>query len=158
GGAAVLASRLLKERVIRAASHLLEAAVEDIEVADGRAGVAGTDRAMTFREIAKAVYSEMGRLPKDAREELEVTKVYDPYFGTATSAAHIVSIEVDPRTYKVTFDRYVVCEDCGRVINPMIVDGQVHGGVAQGIGAALYEEVVYDERGQILTASLADYV
>jgi carbon-monoxide dehydrogenase large subunit len=113
---------------------------------------------MTFRQLAKAVYSEMGRIPREAREELEVTKVYDPYFGTAASATHIAFLEIDPKTYKVAIDRYVVCEDCGRVINPTIVEGQVHGGVAQGIGAALYEEVVYDERGQILTASLADYV
>jgi len=158
GGAATLASRLLKEKLIRAASHLLEAAVEDIEAADGRLLVAGTDRSMTFREVAKAVYSEMGRLPKDAREELEVTKAYDPYFGTATSATHIAALEIDPKTCTVKIRRYVVAEDCGRVINPMIVDGQVHGGVAQGIGAALYEEVVYDESGQLLTASFADYV
>jgi carbon-monoxide dehydrogenase large subunit len=158
GGAATLASRLLKEKVIRAASHILEAAVEDIEARDGRIFVTGTDRSVTFREVAKAVYSQMGRLPRDAREELEVTKVYDPFFGTATSATHVVTLEIDPKTYKVKLDRYVVAEDCGRVVNPMIVDGQVHGAVAQGIGAALYEEVVYDGSGQLLTASLADYV
>ncbi|MGH7092346.1 MAG: xanthine dehydrogenase family protein molybdopterin-binding subunit, partial [Stellaceae bacterium] len=158
GGAATLAARLLKERVIRAAAHLLEAAVEDIDAANGRVFVAGTDRGLSFRELAKAVYSDMGRLPREAREELEVTKVYDPYFGTTTSATHICALEIDPQTCKVTLHRYVVAEDCGRVINPLIVDGQVHGGVAQGIGAALYEEVVYDASGQLLTASLADYV
>jgi aerobic carbon-monoxide dehydrogenase large subunit len=158
GGAATLAARLLKERVIRASSHLLEASVEDIEAADGRVFVAGTDRSLTFPELAKAVYSEMGRLPRDAREELEVTKLYDPYFGTTTSATHIVSLEIDPQTGKVLLGRYGVAEDCGRLINPMIVDGQVHGAVAQGIGAALYEEVVYDDIGQLLTASLADYL
>ncbi|MGA7864128.1 MAG: molybdopterin cofactor-binding domain-containing protein, partial [Stellaceae bacterium] len=142
---------------IRAAAHLLEAPVEDIEAADGRVFVTGTDRSLTFQEIAKAVYSEMGRLPRDAREELEVTKVYDPYFGTTTSATHIVALEIDPETYKVELNRYVVAEDCGHIINPMIVDGQVHGAVAQGIGAALYEEVIYDAAGQLLTASLADY-
>jgi carbon-monoxide dehydrogenase large subunit len=157
GGAATAAARLLKERVIRAASHLLEAAVEDIDARDGKVFVAGTDRSMNFREIAKAVYSEMGRLPRDAREELEVTKVYDPFFGTTTSATHIAALEIDPETGAVTIHRYVVAEDCGRVINPMIVEGQVHGAVAQGIGAALYEEVIYDEGGQLLTASLADY-
>jgi len=158
GGAATLAARLLKEKVIRAASHLLEASVEDIEAADGRIFVGGTDRSLTFREIAKAVYSEMGRLPKDAREELEVTKIYDPYFGTTSSATHIVALEIDRETYRVKLNRYIVAEDCGRIINPMIVDGQVHGAVAQGVGAALYEEVVYDDAGQLLTASLADYV
>jgi carbon-monoxide dehydrogenase large subunit len=89
---------------------------------------------MKVREIAKAVYSEMGHLPKGAREELEVTKLYDPYIGTTSSATHIVALEIDPETYKVTLNRYVVAEDCGRMINPMIVDGQVHGAVAQGIG------------------------
>jgi carbon-monoxide dehydrogenase large subunit len=158
GGAATLAARRLKERVIRTASHLLEASVEDIDAADGKAFIAGTDRSLTFREIAKAVYSEMGRLPQDAREELEVTKVYDPYFGTTSSATHIVVLEIDPQTCRVKIDRYLVSEDCGRIINPMIVDGQVHGAVAQGIGAALYEEVIYDGAGQLLTASLADYV
>ncbi|HEY2184152.1 MAG TPA: xanthine dehydrogenase family protein molybdopterin-binding subunit [Xanthobacteraceae bacterium] len=158
GGAATLAARELRERVLRAASHLLEAAVEDLEAANGSVLVRGTDRSMTFRQLAKAVYSEMGRLPKEAREELEVTKVYDPYFGTTTSATHIAALEIDPETCKVTIDRYVVCEDCGRLINPMIVNGQVRGGVAQGIGTALSEEIVYSARGQILTASLADYV
>jgi len=158
GGAATQASRLLKERIVRAASYLLEAAVEDIDAADGRVFVSGTDRSLSFREVAKAVYSEMGRLPPEVREELEVAKIYDPVFGTTSSATHIAVLEVDPKTYKVTIRRYVVAEDCGRVINPMIVDGQVHGGVAQGIGAALCEEVVYDDMGQLLTASLADYV
>ena len=158
GGAATVAARLLKEKIIRAASHLLEAAVEDIEAADGRIFVAGTDRSLSFRAFAKAVYSQMGRLPPDAREELEVTKLYDPVFGTTSSATHIAAVEIDPNTCKVTIDRYVVAEDCGRVINPMIVEGQVQGGVAQGIGAALYEEIVYDDSGQLLTASLADYL
>jgi aerobic carbon-monoxide dehydrogenase large subunit len=125
--------------------------------ADGRVFVSGTDRSLTFREIARAVYSEIGRLPREAREEMEVTKLYDPYFGTTTCATHIAALEIDPETYKVTLSRYVVAEDCGRLINPMIVEGQVHGAVAQGIGAALYEEIVYDEAGQLLTASLADY-
>jgi carbon-monoxide dehydrogenase large subunit len=112
---------------------------------------------MTFREVAKAVYSEMGRLPRDAREELEVAKMYDPFFGTTTSATHIAALEVDPETGRVTIHRYVVAEDCGRVINPMIVEGQVHGAVVQGIGAALTEEIVYDEAGQLVTASFTDY-
>jgi carbon-monoxide dehydrogenase large subunit len=100
----------------------------------------------------------MGRLPPEARDELAATKIYDPVFGTTTCATHIAALEIDPATYQIRFDRFVVAEDCGRLINPSIVDGQVHGGVAQGIGAALYEEVVYDAEGQIHTASLMDYV
>jgi carbon-monoxide dehydrogenase large subunit len=108
--------------------------------------------------VARAVYSEMGRLPAEAREELAATKTYDPVFGTTTSATHIATVEINPQTYQVRIDRYVVAEDCGRIINPLIVDGQVHGGVAQGIGAALYEEVVHDDQGQLQTGSLADYL
>jgi carbon-monoxide dehydrogenase large subunit len=158
GGAATLAARSVRERVLRAASQLLEAPVEDLDAAGGSIFVAGTDRGITFRELARAVYSEMGRLPREAREELEATKLYDPYFGTASCATHIVTAEIDPGTYRITLGRYLVCEDCGRVINPLIVDGQVHGGVAQGIGAALYEELKFDETGQLLNASLAEYL
>ena len=89
---------------------------------------------------------------------LEVTRFYDPFFGTASSATHVALVEVDPETFTVRVDRYVVVEDCGRIINPVIVDGQVRGGVAQGIGAALFEEVVYDEHGQLLTGTLMDYL
>jgi carbon-monoxide dehydrogenase large subunit len=126
--------------------------------ADGRITVSGTDRSVSFREVARAVYSEMARLPQEAREELAATKTYDPVFGTTTSATHIAALEIDPETYQVRMERFVVAEDCGRVVNPLIVDGQVHGGVAQGIGAALYEEVVYDAQGQLHTASLVDYL
>jgi len=147
-----------REAVLKAAAHVLECAPEDLVAHGGRVEIAGTDRSMTFREVARAVYSEMGRLPYDVREELEATESYDPFVGTTSSACHIATVEIDPETYEVRLGRYVVAEDCGRVINPAIVDGQVHGGVAQGIGAALYEEVVYDEEGQILTASLVDYL
>jgi len=158
GGAATLAARAVREKVLNAASHLLEASASDLVAEDGKVSVAGTDRSLTFREVARAVYSEMGRLPADARDELAATKIYDPVFGTTTSAAHIAAVEIDPETYEIKIDRFVVAEDCGRLVNPLIVDGQVHGGVAQGIGAALYEEVVYDEQGQINTASLVDYL
>ncbi|MGI9412597.1 MAG: xanthine dehydrogenase family protein molybdopterin-binding subunit [Hyphomicrobiales bacterium] len=160
GGAAILSAQAVRENVIKAAAHLLEAAETDIEVAGGKVQVIGTDRAMTMREVARAVYSEMGRFPKELREEisLEATRLYDPFFGTSTSATHLAVVEVDLQTCQVKVLRYVVSEDCGKVINPLIVDGQVHGGVAQGIGAALMEEVVHDDGGQILTASLVDYV
>jgi carbon-monoxide dehydrogenase large subunit len=161
GGAAILAARAVRDKVIRAASHILEAAPADIATGNGNVFVAGTDRRMTIRELAKAVYSQMGSLPKDMRDDmgnLEATKVYDPYTGTATSATHIAVVEVDPETFEPTILRYVVVEDCGRVINPMIADGQAHGGVAQGIGAALFEEMIHDSGGQVLTANLADYV
>jgi aerobic carbon-monoxide dehydrogenase large subunit len=158
GGAATLAARAVREKVKRIASHLLEAPEGVIATADGEIFVPGTNRKMTFRELGRAVHSEMARLPKEAREDLEATRLYDPFFGTASSAAHVAEVEIDAETYVVTVRRYVVAEDCGRVINPLIVDGQVHGGVAQGIGAALLEEVIHDEQGQALTASLVDYL
>ena len=158
GGAGTLAAQELREKVLNVASHLLEAAPADLVAYGGRITVAGTDRAVTFREVARAVYSQMGRLPPEARGELASTKTYDPVFGTTTCATHIATLEIDPETYQVRMERFVVAEDCGRVVNPLIVDGQVHGGVTQGIGAALYEEIVYDDEGQIHTASLVDYL
>ncbi|WP_024513014.1 xanthine dehydrogenase family protein molybdopterin-binding subunit [Bradyrhizobium sp. ARR65] len=158
GGAAKHASRLLQEKIKRVASHLLEANADDIEVTEGNAVVLGTDRTVNFKQIAKAVYSDMKTLPVDAREELSATYTYDPINGTTAAATHIAAVEVDPATCFVRILKFVVAEDCGRLINPMIVDGQVHGGVAQGIGAALFEELIYDEDGQLLTASLVDYM
>jgi aerobic carbon-monoxide dehydrogenase large subunit len=158
GGAATLAAQAVRDKVLNAASHLLEAAAADLVAEAGKISVAGTDRFVTFRDVARAVYSEMGRLPPDARDELAATKTYDPVFGTTTSATHIAAVEIDPETYEVRVDHFAVAEDCGKLVNPLIVDGQVHGGVAQGIGAALYEEVIYDEQGQIHTASLVDYL
>ena len=116
---------------------------------------------MSLAELARAVYSDMGRVPKEIRDEignLEATRVYDPFTATATSASHVAALEVDRETWGVTVTRYVAAEDCGRVINPLIADGQAHGGIAQGIGAALMEEVAYDSGGQLLTATLADYL
>jgi aerobic carbon-monoxide dehydrogenase large subunit len=158
GGAATLAATAVREKLVNAAAHLLEAAPGDLVARDGRVTVAGTDRSVTFRVIARAVYAEMGRLPPEARGELAASKTYDPVFGTTTSATHIAAVEIDPHTLEIKIERFVVAEDCGRVVNPLIVDGQVHGGVAQGIGAALYEEIVYDAEGQLHTGSLVDYL
>jgi carbon-monoxide dehydrogenase large subunit len=158
GGAAKHASQILREKIRKVASHLLEASADDIDVLGGRATVKGTDRAVTFKQIAKAVYSDMKTLPVEARQELEGSYTYDPINGTTACATHLAAVEIDPTTCFVKIHKYVVAEDCGRIINPMIVDGQVHGGVAQGIGAALYEEMIYDEDGQLVSASLVDYV
>ena len=158
GGAATLAARAVREKVLNAASQLLEASAVDLIAEDGRVSVAGTDRSVTFREVARAVYSQVGRLPPEARAELAATKSYDPVFGTTSSATHVATVEIDPETFEIKVERFAVAEDCGRLVNPLIVDGQVHGGVAQGIGVALYEEVIYDDQGQINTASLVDYL
>jgi carbon-monoxide dehydrogenase large subunit len=158
GGAATLAATAVREKLVNAAAHLLEAAPADLVARDGRVTIAGTDRSVSFRDVARAVYAEMGRLPPEARGELAASKTYDPVFGTTTSATHIAAVAIDPATLEIKIERFVVAEDCGRVVNPLIVDGQVHGGVAQGIGAALYEEIIYDTEGQLHTGSLVDYL
>src|SRR6516225_5276894 len=147
GGAAKHASFLLRDKIKRVASHLLEVNQDDLRVSDGKAVVIGTDRAVTFKQVAKAVYSDMKTLPVEAREELTTSYTYDPINGTTAAATHLTMVEIDQATCFVKILKYVVVEDCGRIINPMIVDGQVHGGVTQGIGAALYEEIIYDDAG-----------
>jgi aerobic carbon-monoxide dehydrogenase large subunit len=159
GGAAILAGRSVREKMLVIAGHLLEADPADVTPADGRYAVRGMpDRSVTVRQIARAAYSGAKQLPKGLEPGLEATRFYDPYYGTASNATHAAMIEIDRATLEVKTLRYVVVEDCGRMVNPLIVDGQVHGGVAQGIGAALLEEIVYDDQGQLLSGTLMDYV
>ena len=158
GGAATLASRVVKTKLLAAAAILLEASVEELDVSGGTVRRRASNQSLTIKEIAHAVYAQMGRIPYDQREDLVASETYDPYLGAAAAATHLAMVEIDPETYAVRILRYVVAEDCGRIINPMIVEGQVHGGVAQGIGAALFEEIVHDDDGQTLTASLVDYL
>lgn len=158
GGAAILAARVVKAKVLRAAAFLMEQGVDDLDMHDGIITCRNSNVTLTLKEVASAVYTQMGRIPRDQREDLNASETYDPYLGTACSSTHLAMVEVDSETYGVKILRYVVAEDCGRIINPMIVDGQVHGAVAQGIGAALLEEVVHDDQGQAVAASLADYL
>ena len=159
GGAAIMAGRAVREKMLTIAGHLLEADPADLVPADGRFAVRGMpDRTVTVREIARAAYTGAKQLPKGLEPGLEATRFYDPYYGTASNATHVAVVEVDRATCRVSVLRYVVVEDCGRMVNPLIVDGQVHGGVAQGIGAALLEEIVHDEHGQLLSGTLMDYV
>ncbi|MCJ9728644.1 xanthine dehydrogenase family protein molybdopterin-binding subunit [Bradyrhizobium sp. PRIMUS42] len=158
GGAATLSSRVVKAKVLRAAAFLMEQSEDDLDMHDGIVTSRASNRTMSLKDVASAVYKQMGRIPLDKREDLVASETYDPYLGTACSSTHLTMVEVDPETYGVRILRYVVAEDCGRIINPLIVDGQVHGAVAQGIGAALLEEIVHDDQGQVLTASLADYL
>jgi carbon-monoxide dehydrogenase large subunit len=158
GGAAILAARAVREKVLAIAAHALEASPEDLLLADGRVSVRGMpDRSLDLARIAALAYAGTKRLPKGLEPGLEATRFYDPYFGTASTAAHLAVVEVDPETWGVRVLRHVAVEDCGRIINPLIVEGQTVGAVAQGVGAALLEEVVHGEDGQLLTASLMDY-
>ena len=157
GGASVLAARKVHAKLTKIASRLLEAAADDIVLEDGVARVAGTDRAIPIEELARAAYHQVHLFKGEIDPAISETATYDPP-GTFSNACHAGIVEVDPETGMVTIERFVVAEDAGRLVNPMIVDGQVIGGVAQGIGNALLEEIVYDDTGNILTATLADFL
>jgi aerobic carbon-monoxide dehydrogenase large subunit len=156
GGACKLAAAILRERLQMVAGQILEAAASDIAIADGRAFVRGTDLGLEVQEVARAAYHQSHRFPMIAETGLSAMATYDPY-GTFSNACHIAIVAVDLATGQVQIERFVVVEDAGRLINPMIVEGQIHGGVAQGIANALYEKMIYDDRGNVLTGSLADY-
>jgi carbon-monoxide dehydrogenase large subunit len=157
GGASVLAARKIQAKLKKIASHLLEAAADDIVLQDGAARVTGTDRALPIETLARAAYHQAHLFKGELDPALADTATYDPA-GTFSNACHACIVEVDVDTGRVTIERFVVAEDAGRLVNPMIADGQVVGGVAQGIGNALLEEIVYDETGNILTATLADFL
>src|SRR5665213_3219036 len=140
------------------AAHLLEAAETDIEFTDGKFTVAGTDRSKAFAEIALAAYVPHNYPLATLEPGLDETAFYDPTNFTFPAGTHICEVEIDPDTGVVKVERFSACDDFGNIINPMIVEGQVHGGVAQGIGPALLEACVYDrDSGQLLTGSMMDY-
>ncbi|MGH7278527.1 MAG: molybdopterin cofactor-binding domain-containing protein, partial [Candidatus Rokuibacteriota bacterium] len=149
----------VREKAVRIAAHLLEVSDADLDIGGGVFAVKGAgDRRVSLREVARAAYAGRKRLPAGLEPGLEATRYYDPFFGTAANATHVAVVEIDPETGVVRVLRYVVADDCGRIINPLIVEGQIAGGVAQGLGGALLEEVVYDAEGQLLTGSLMDYL
>ena len=161
GGAAHLAAVELRDRLVRIAAHNLEVDPGDLEVADGEVRVKGSPAtAVAITEIARWAHHRPERIPSDLEPTLEVTSSYGapPGTGAFSHAVHMALVEVDPALGTVRVLRYVVAEDCGRIVNPMIVDGQVTGGVAQGLGGALLEEIVHDAEGQPLTTSLLDYL
>ena len=140
------------------AAHLLEAAEADIEFKDGTFAVAGTDRAKTLAEVALTAYVPHNFPHEELEPGLDETAFYDPKNFTYPSGAHIAEVEIDADTGHVTVVNFTASDDFGRIINPMIVEGQVHGGLAQGIGQALLEGCVYDKAtGQLLTGSYNDY-
>ncbi len=157
GGATLIAARKVRAKLIKIASHLLEAAPGDIVLEDGAAKVAGTDRSVSIAKMAREAYTQTHRFNGEIEPGLTETGTYDPP-GTFSNACHAAIVDVDVETGRVTVKRYLVAEDAGRIINPMIAEGQVHGGIAQGIGNALFEEIVYDADGGIITANLADYM
>ncbi|HEY9289515.1 MAG TPA: xanthine dehydrogenase family protein molybdopterin-binding subunit [Candidatus Dormibacteraeota bacterium] len=158
GGAAVqLAVIDVREKARQLAAHLLEAAPVDIVVSDGQWQVRGVPgRGVSFAEIASAAYGD-GR-PRGLEPGLEATRYFQPPGLVFPFGCHIAVIEIDRETGSVTLRRYVSVDDCGRVLNPLLVEGQVHGGLAQGIAQALYEEIAYDDEGSLLTGNLTTYM
>ena len=158
GGATQRACIALGEKIKRIAAHLIEAAPADLELVDGGVRVAGSpDRGVALEDVARVAYLEAQRLPAGEVPGLECVASFDPP-GTFSNAVHAAVVEIDRDTGAVAIRRYVVAEDCGVMINPAIVEGQVRGGVAQGIAAALYEQLAYSEQGQLQSASLIDYL
>jgi len=157
GGATLIAAQKVRAKLIKIASHLLEAAPGDIVLADGAATVAGTDRSISIAKMAREAYTQTHRFNGEIEPGMTETGTYDPP-GTFSNACHVAIVEVDIETGHTRIEKFLVAEDAGKIINPMIADGQVHGGIAQGIGNALFEEIIYDEGGGILTANLADYM
>ena len=155
GMAIVEASRLVIEKGKRAAAHLMEAAEADIEFADGQFTIAGTDRSIDIMELSQRLRD--GKMPEDVPSSLDVDHTSGPVPSTFPNGCHVAEVEVDPDTGIVEIVRYTGVNDFGTVVNPMLVAGQLHGGVAQGIGQAFMEHVSYDGNGQPITGSFMDY-
>ena len=157
GGALVRSLAKVREKAAKIASHLLETSVEDLVFEAGRFFVKGSpQRFVTFADVARAAYLAR-KLPPDTEPGLEATSFFEPSGFVFPFGAHICCVEVERETGEVRVTRYVAVDDCGRVINPMLVDGQIQGGITQGLGQALSEQIVYDELGQLLTGTLMEY-
>lgn len=157
GGVAISMSLdKVKEKGAKIAAHLLEAGEEDLEFAEGSWTVKGTDRSVGFGDVALTAYVPHN-YPEGLEPGLEFTSFYDPANFTFPYGAHIAVVDVDVETGVVKLKRYIACDDVGNVVNPMIVDGQVHGGVTHGIGQALMEGAIYDDEGQLVNGSYMDY-
>ncbi|MFO7537878.1 MAG: molybdopterin cofactor-binding domain-containing protein [Chloroflexota bacterium] len=159
GNAINEAARDVRGKILRLAAELLEAAEEDLEIVNVPVGVKGVpDRSIGLGKLAQQANPLRGAVKPGTEPGLEATNYFGPERGATASGVHAMIVEVDPETMLVDIQKYVVVHDCGRVINPLILDGQIHGGVAQGIGNAFFEQLVFDENGQLLTGSFMDYL
>jgi carbon-monoxide dehydrogenase large subunit len=157
GSAMVRATEKIINKAKKIAAHLMEASEADIELKDGQFSVAGTDKSVAWGDVTLAAYVPHNYPLEDIEPGLEETAFYDPSNFTYPSGAYACEVEVDPETGRVTIERFAAADDFGNIINPMIVSGQVHGGIGQGIGQALLEACVYDENGQLQSGSYMDY-
>ena len=157
GGSAIVKSvDKVLEKGAKIAAHLLEASEDDLEYAGGKWTVKGTDKSVGFGDVSLTAYVPHN-YPEGLEPGLDFSSFYDPANFTYPFGAHIAIVEVDAETGKVTLKRFIACDDVGNVINPMIVDGQIHGGIAQGVGQAMFEGAIYDEYGQLTNGSYMDY-
>jgi len=157
GSAMVKATEKIIAKAKKIAAHLMEASPEDIELKEGRFTVAGTDKSVAWGDVTLAAYVPHNYPLEELEPGLEETAFYDPNNFTYPAGAYACEVEVDPETGRVTVERFAAADDFGNIVNPMIVDGQVHGGIAQGIGQALLEAAAYDEYGQLVSGSYMDY-
>jgi carbon-monoxide dehydrogenase large subunit len=159
GNAVHAAAKEVRQKALAIASGVLEVPESELELIAGTVRVAADpDRAVTLGRLAADANPLRGTVEPGTEPGLEATSYFGPYRGATASGVHAMIVEVDPETMQLDVRRYVVVHDCGKVLNPLIVDGQVHGGVAQGIGNAWYEELVFDDNGQLLNASLMDFL
>jgi carbon-monoxide dehydrogenase large subunit len=157
GTAAYLATQKLKAKMATLAAHLLGTKPDDITIGRGRLTAKKNKKSISFGELVMAAYTARN-IPPGFEPGMEATHFFEPSNFTFPFGCHIASVEVDTETGEVKIEKYVAVDDCGNVINPMLVDGQIHGGLVQGIGQAMWEELIYNEDGQLITGSLMDYV
>jgi carbon-monoxide dehydrogenase large subunit len=159
GTAVSEASRVVRKKALRLASDAFECSEEDLVLADGKVSIVGIpQKFIRLGDLAERANPMRGAVAPGTEPGLESTQYFGPPMGATSNGVHAAVIEVDPQTFDLRILKYVVVHDCGTVINPMILAGQIHGGVAQGIGNAFYEKLSFDDQGQLLNASLADYL
>jgi len=159
GNAINEASRVVREKALKLASDLFECSEDDLVLAEGKVSIVGIpEKFISLGELAQRANPMRGAVKPGTEPGLESTQYFGPPSGATANGVHAMIVELDPQTFDLKILKYVVVHDCGTVINPMILAGQIHGGVAQGIGNAFYEKLSFDDQGQLLNASLADYL
>jgi aerobic carbon-monoxide dehydrogenase large subunit len=159
GNAVNEASKVVRKKALKLASDLFECSEEDLVIEDGKVSIVGIpEKFIALGDLARQANPMRGAVKPGTEPGLEATQYFGPPSGATSNGVHAIIVEIDPGTFDLKILKYVVVHDCGTVINPMILAGQIHGGVAQGIGNAFYEKLVFDDQGQLLNASLADYL
>jgi carbon-monoxide dehydrogenase large subunit len=157
-GAVIQAAKELRRRILALGAFLLEVQVDQLSIVNSEITTLDRSKSLSLRDMAERSFFSAKGIPDELNKGFEVTAFYDPKHGSFAGGAHIVVVDIDPDTGHVSIVRYIAAEDIGTIINPAVVEGQIIGGIAQGIGEALMEELIYDEEGQPRTVTLADYL